>query len=474
MKARHLLAVLPLLWSVSPSAAIELSPMESLGKALFFDPSLSNPPGQSCASCHDPATGWTSPDAGANAGGGVLHGVIHTRFGNRKPPTVAYAGYTPLMHRAGDMAGMGNGTGMGNGGMGPGSGMGSGGMGPGSGMGPGTGMGNMTPDTLVGGLFWDGRASGWSLGDPLAEQARGPFLNPLEQANPNAKHVCLSVMRTGTAVDFEKVWGPGSVDCMKDVDGTYERIARSIAAYERSGEVTAFTSKFDTFWNNSVGKMPPVPMINMMNWTRFKGRGLDDMELKGLMIFNTKGKCSTCHMLQPMNGSPAPLFTDFRYHNLGIPKNPLNPFYDMPRQWNPKGNQWVDQGLGEFLAKTQGMTSGDGADRDYRSLAAANTGRHRTPTLRNVDKRSSPDFVKAYGHNAYFKSLQEIVHFYNLRDVLPLCDSPNPPVDAMGGATCFPAAEVADNVNRTDLGNLGLTPQEGMALIQFMKTLTDL
>lgn len=44
----------------------------------------------------------------------------------------------------------------------------------------------------------------------------------------------------------------------------------------------------------------------------------------------------------------------------------------------------------------------------------------------------------------------------------------------MGGATCFPAAEVADNVNRTDLGNLGLTPQEGMALIQFMKTLTDL
>jgi cytochrome c peroxidase len=345
--------------------------------------------------------------------------------------------------------------------------MGGGGMG-------GGGMGGAMQDAFVGGMFWDGRASGWSLGDPLAEQAMGPFLNPLEQNNPNAKHVCLNVLRTGYATEFEEVWGAGSLDCVKDVAGTYERIARSIAAYERSAEVSAFNSRFDAFWKNSEGKMPPVPMINMMNWSRFKNRGLTDMELQGLVIFNTKGKCSTCHLLQPMAGSRFPLFTDFRYHNLGMPANPENPYYDMPRQWNPKGEKWVDQGLGAFLAKTAGMTDSSGASVDYSALAAQNMGKHKTPTLRNVDKRPGADFVKAFGHNGYFKSLQEIVHFYNLRDVLPLCDTPNPPKDAMGGATCFPAPEVAENINRVDMGNLGLTPQEGMALIQFMKTLTDL
>lgn len=318
-------------------------------------------------------------------------------------------------------------------------------------------------DGFAGGLFWDGRATGWSLGDPLAEQAMGPFLNPLEQNNPNAKHVCLNVQRADYATLFEEVWGAGSLDCVKDVEGSYVRIAKSIAAYQRSVEVTSFSSRFDTFWRNSEGRMPPVPMINGMNWSRFKNRGLNDMELMGLAVFNTKGNCSTCHLLQPMHNSRYPLFTDFRYHNLGLPKNPDNPFYDMPRQWNPDGEKWVDQGLGGFLAKSD----------EYRSFAAANLGKQKTPTLRNVDKRPASDFVKAYGHNGYFKSLQEIVHFYNLRDVLPLCDRPNPPLDSMGGATCFPPPEVEQNINRIDLGNLQLTPQEGMALIQFMKTLSD-
>jgi cytochrome c peroxidase len=374
MKARHLLAILALLATALPAGAAELTPLEQLGKKLFFDPSLSNPPGQACVSCHDPAVGFTAPDSAINVAGAVEPGAILTRHGNRKPPTAAYAGYNPVLHKAGDMGG-GMGGGMGNGGMG-------GGM--------GNGMGNMSPDAFVGGLFSDGRATGWSLGDPLAEQAMGPFLNPLEQANPNPKHVCLNVTGSDYAVLFEEVWGAGSLDCVKDVDGSYERIARAIAAYERSAEVNPFSSKFDTFWVNSKGKMPPVPMINGMNWTRFKNRGLTDTELQGLVVFNTKGKCSTCHLLQPMNGSPAPLFTDFKYHNLGMPKNPLNPFYDMPRQWNPKGEKWVDQGLGAFLAKTSGMTDANGMPMDYAAYAAANMGKHKTPTLRNVEKTSRP------------------------------------------------------------------------------------
>lgn len=443
-----------------PGYSIALGPLEQLGKALFFDASLSNPPGQSCATCHAAEAGGTGHDSSINAAGAVEPGVVFTRSGNRKPPAIAYAGYTPPLHQC-----------MGGGGMGGGGGM-NGGMGSGMNGGMGGGMGgcNMMAGTFVGGLFWDGRATGWTLGDPLAEQAMGPFLNPLEMNNPNAKHVCLNIMRTDYAVLFEEVWGQGSLDCVKDVDGTYERIARSIAAYERSAEVTQFSSKFDAFWQNVQAKramprsgIPQVWAINGMNKDRFKALGLTDQELAGLAIFNTKGKCSTCHPLQPMHGSSYPLFTDFRYHNLGVPKNPLNPYYDMPRKWNPDGTAWVDQGLGGLLKKTK----------NYEANAAENLGKHRTPSLRNVDMRPTPEFVKAYSHNGYFKSLPEVIHFYNLRDVLPICDTPNPPLDSMGGATCFPQPEVAENINRVDMGNLGLTPQEGMALILFLKTLTD-
>ena len=63
--------------------------------------------------------------------------------------------------------------------------------------------------------------------------------------------------------------------------------------------------------------------------------------------------------------------------------------------------------------------------------------------LRNVDKRPSPAFVKANGHNGYFTSLKEIVHFYNTRDVLPRCK----PHDAGEGTTCWPAPESTDNMN---------------------------
>ena len=79
------------------------------------------------------------------------------------------------------------------------------------------------------------------------------------------------------------------------------------------------------------------------------------------------------------------------------------------------------------------------------------------PTLRNVDARPSASFVKAYGHNGYFKSLEEIVHFYNTRDV--------------PGAG-WPAPEYAANMT-SEVGNLGLTPAEEEAIAAFLKTLTD-
>jgi hypothetical protein len=81
----------------------------------------------------------------------------------------------------------------------------------------------------------------------------------------------------------------------------------------------------------------------------------------------------------------------------------------------------------------------------------------------------SSDFVKAYGHNGYFKSLKEIVHFYNTRDVLPRCA----PHDPREGTGCWPAPETTENVNKSKTGNLNLTEQEENALAAFMQTLTD-
>jgi cytochrome c peroxidase len=77
--------------------------------------------------------------------------------------------------------------------------------------------------------------------------------------------------------------------------------------------------------------------------------------------------------------------------------------------------------------------------------------------------------VKAYMHNGYFKSLQEVVHFYNTRDVLPRCA----PGDPGEKRTCWPAPEDATNLNKRQLGNLKLTSQEEDALVAFLKTLTD-
>ena len=106
---------------------------------------------------------------------------------------------------------------------------------------------------------------------------------------------------------------------------------------------------------------------------------------------------------------------------------------------------------------------------DGAPLAAENMGRFQVPTLRNVDKRPNPDFVKAYGHNGYFKSLKSIVHFYNTRDVLRRCGTN----DAGAGSTRWPAPESADNMNTKFVGRLGLSDEEENALVSFMQTLTD-
>ena len=130
--------------------------------------------------------------------------------------------------------------------------------------------------------------------------------------------------------------------------------------------------------------------------------------------------------------------------------------------FNPLGSDWVDLGLGGFLS-TRG---------DYDDFASENVGKQKVPTLRNVDLRPYPGFVKAYGHNGYFKSLEGIVHFYNTRDVLDECPGSYTEAQALA-ANCWPPPEVADNVNSDELGDLGLSPDEEAAIVAFLKTLSD-
>lgn len=382
----------------SPPDGVLLTPTEQLGKFLFFDTNLSTPPGQSCATCHSPEAGWTGPDSVINAGGAVYPGAVHTRFGNRKPPTAAYGGESPILFY------------------------------------------DEAEELFIGGMFWDGRATGWTLGDPLAEQAQGPFLNALEQNNPNPRLVCIKVQFSSYASLFEEVWGPGSLNCVSDVAGTYERIARSISAFEQSPAVNPYSSKYD-YYLAGMAELTP-------------------QELWGLELFEGEAMCSACHPSAVGPDGEPPLFTDFTYDNLGVPKNPMNPFYGMPAKWNPDGDEWIDQGLGGFLARTP----------EYANLATDNYGKQKVPTLRNVDLRPYEDFAKSYGHNGYFKSLEEIVHFYNTRDVMPTCDTLENPEP---GVNCWPAPEVMENVNSDELGDLGLSSDEEAAIVAFLRTLSD-
>ena len=392
-----------------------LSDKEQLGKSIFFDVHLSINQNQSCAVCHGPETGWTGPDSAINAHGAVYEGSIPGRFGNRKPPSSAYATQSPVFYQ--DKKGL-----------------------------------------FVGGNFWDGRATGEKLGNPAADQAQGPFLNPMEQALPDSAcvvyRVCNPVVPGDYPVTLEEVWGAEACDISwpADVetacatenatvslsasdransDMAYDVIALSIAAYEASPEVNAFTSKFD--------------------YTKDGRARLSKEEQKGYALFRGKGMCHRCHTANDHD----PLFTDYTFDNLGLPKNPENPVYDADPGF-------IDSGLGGFLQAR-------GYDED---VYEAEWGKHKVPTVRNLDLRPSPSDVKAFGHNGYFKTLEGIVHFYNTRAVKPTCPGDYTGARALA-AGCWPAPEVMENVNTSELGNLGLTSDEEAAIVAFLETLSD-
>jgi cytochrome c peroxidase len=419
----------------------QVQQVEMLGKLLLFDKELSVNRNEACAFCHTPETGFTGPISELNRTFAAYPGSVRTRFSNRKPQTHTYAAYSPVLHY------------------------------------------NAAQGDLVGGNFWDMRATGRRLGNPAAEQAQGPPVNAVEMGLSDTACMVYRASQRPYRAFFENVWGkqafeiewPANVEDICNMPGppspedpspvhlstkdrgiasaTFDQIAMSIAGFEASGEVSPFSSKFDAMLG---GKAT-----------------LTAQEREGYDLFRGKANCNTCHR----DGGPGeePFFADFTASNIGTPANPLLPYYqeDKPDRFgyvaNKDGASYVDLGVGAFLENKNLLSRPSVADANWVKHAAANNGRVQVPTLRNVDKRPNPQFVKAYGHNGYFKSLKEIVHFYNTRDVLPRCEPGNPGEKK----TCWPPPETTANMNTKTVGRLGLSEAEEDALVEFMRALTD-
>ena len=329
---KKVLFVLPILIFMGVAAASSLTPIEQLGKIMYQEKDFSFNGTQSCMTCHHHNSGFADPANNRDPYVSVVSvGADGYSLGGRNAPTAAYAGYSPNLHWS------------------------------------------ETDGGYKGGLFWDGRATGLILGDPLAEQAQGPPLNPVEMNMPDAASV-VQVVRDAAYIDlFYQVFGEGSLD---DVASAYDDISIAIAAFEHSGQVLKFSSRFD------------------------RGQ-LTSKEQTGQALFNIH--CARCHNAAPLqDGTPA-LFTSFGYVNIGVPSNPL-------LAGNP-----ADMGLGGFLESDYYSNEPLIGDANF----AAQYGKFKVPTLRNIA------LTAPYSHNGVFPTLHKVVDFHNTRDV---SDWPSPEV----------------------------------------------
>jgi cytochrome c peroxidase len=437
----------------TPPNITPLEPIEQLGKDMLYDDTMSNPVGYACATCHAPSTGLsTGLESIVNLRGGPQPGVVPGRFGPRKPMSYGYAAFSPE--------------------------------------GPYFDTQNAV---WIGGNFWDGRAFDTSV------QAQGPPINPDEMNNtpvgtaPNQFPPLLveKLKHRPYTPLIKKIYG-------KDVFTKYtprqifEIWGEAIAAFEASGEVCQFSSKYDA---SKFG----VPAQSKYT--------LSASEERGRVLYFGQGQCFQCHSSLGLPGVQIETegkntFTMYCFANIGVPKNPGNPFYEEtdpisnPTGFNPLGRNFVDFGLGGnavgSLDGTKFFNSTPGDILQFRGL-------FQTPTTRNVDVRPDPTFVKAYMHNGVLKSLQQVVHFYNTRNIAVNASGQQVAFDLRNGppsgfTAIWPPPEVLDNVQNVagftpaqaaamgttgvtaengQVGNLGLTPSQETDLVNFLKILSD-
>jgi len=355
-----------------------LSPVAELGEQLFKDTSLSVSGRLSCETCHRPEFAHAAPQADLVSKGGPGMDVP----GIRNSPSIRYGSFTPP-------------------------------------------FGFDEEGTAFGGLFRDGRVA------TLVEQAKQPFLDVREMANPTIDAVVARLRRSPGAARFRAVFGEAALD---DAGRAFGGLAAAIAQYQAElPDFRRFDSKYDAY---------------------LAGQALlTEQESRGLALFEDpeKGNCAACHPSRPgADGSP-PLFTDFTYDNAGVPRNP-----GIPANADPA---FFDLGL---------------CGPERRDLAARRDlcGAFKVPTLRNV-ARTAP-----YFHNGAFETLREAVDFYARRDTEPGAWYPKAGAETRKFDDL--PADLAGSVNTTEVpydreagGTPALTPAEVDDVVAFLETLDD-
>ena len=168
-----------------------------IGKALFNMASLSEPGGQSCASCHQPSIAFVDPRQDSPTSEGAVVG----RFGKRQAPTLAYMAFSPKFHF------------------------------------------DATEQDYIGGQFWDGRAA------DLKDQVHFPILNIAEMNNTTKTAVITKIAASSLANSLKQLYGSTLFD---NTDRAFDAIADAIAAFEASPQFSPFTSKYDAYLKGSV------------------------------------------------------------------------------------------------------------------------------------------------------------------------------------------------------------------------------
>jgi cytochrome c peroxidase len=448
-----------------------------LGKLMNFDENISPFRNRACGFCHMPYAGFSGPIPSVNLTMIAYPGSEEFRAGKRTAQRYTYSPFFPVLNY------------------------------------------NQTQGLFFGGNFWDSRATGYLLGSPDAEQAQHPPVDTQEHALPDT--ACIA-FRLSTAVYrplFETVWGAGSFNItfppnteqicdtpggasifggsatpipLSPADRTtannvFDHWGESLDQYEASPDVSAFSSKFDGF---------------------LKGTNtLTSDEMAGMALFDGKGNCNSCHIdgrgttspqFQPDHSKTAsvtPKFSCFGSANEGLPLNPRDAFYYQTTPdffgftGNPFGFGYRDLGLGTFLRS--GFGAAPNPNSDWTQFAPTVDGQFQVSSARNVamtppqcptteaglgpNGLGRPYFQKEFFHNGYIKSLKQLVHFYNTRDVYAFnVTSGHCPPNTVEKVNCWPVPEV-NNPQIIDMttGKLGLTDKEEDQIVAFLQTLSD-
>jgi len=280
--------------------------------------------------------------------------------------------------------------------------------------------------TPSGGFFWDGRASS------LAEQARRPFFNAVEMALASPADLAARLAKADYAPDFASLYG---ADIFSRPDDALQAVGLAVQQFELEDvRLRTFTSKFDAFLE---GKTT-----------------LSAAEARGLAVFEDplKGNCSSCHTSTKSGGGTHPLFTNFTYQALGVPRNA-----ELAANADPAHTDL-------------GLCAREGGDLAARVDLC---GFFKVPSLRNVALR------RALFHNGRFKTLGDAVNFYAQRDSRPDLFYPALPDGSIDRYDDLPPQFKA-NVSRGEApydrvpgGVPAMSPTEVADIVAFLEALTD-